>query len=140
MDSKQHPKYAIQITDWRRAERARPSARSFGTLAPTPSSESCAISREPCSQASGAGAAHHIVGDGPFEPTFRRTQTFRHNAAACRRNVDCNAGSAGRGRPTLADLHWGHVQDSMQRDAQRDSSPTRRRQGIGPEVELSEDG
>ena len=28
MDSKQHPKYAIQITDWRRAERARPSARS----------------------------------------------------------------------------------------------------------------
>ena len=84
---------------------------------------------------------------GLLEPTFRRTQTFRHNAAACRRNVDCNAGSAGtvlvwqgRGRPTWADLHWGHVQDSMQRDAQRDSSPTRRRQGIGPELELSEDG
>ena len=85
---------------------------------------------------------------GLLEPTFRRTQTFRHNAAACRRNVDCNAGSAGtvlvrhgRGRPTWADLYWTrHVHDSMQRGAQRDSSPTRRRKGIGPEVELSEDG
>ena len=32
---------------------------------------------------------------GLLEPTCRRTQTFRHTAAACRRNVDCNAGSSG---------------------------------------------
>ena len=86
---------------------------------------------------------------GLLEPTFRRTQTFRHNAAAYAAAMSiamqaaqepywCGKEEAGPHGQTSTGATCKTVCNVAPRET--DSSPTRRRQGIGPQVELSEDG
>ena len=134
-------KGTASISKRKRQKHASPSARSFGPLA-QPHRPSRAQSRVMTSRPdpTPVGQVHHIVGDGAFRadvpPHPDVPSQCRRMPPQCRlqcrqlRNVLVQQG---RGQPTWADLYWArHAQDSMHRGAQRDSSPSRRRQSIGP--------